>query len=349
MSENNMFRELLEEKKSWKQWISSPATWTVVVMVVVAAGLALFLMHDVAGSWSVEEVEKSVEVSLQSSQWVDKELTSYDVKIVPSITFKLKNKGKRPLHRLNLVGVFAFSESGETLGDGTAGIGTAILKPGMESGDIQIKSTFGYSARSKQSFKRDFKTWQPVKVRLLAHVGEGFAKLGEYDIKQDIAGIGDVKDGDVLAEGQASTVPAPVQVLLQDSKWLDKLVTDDKAFIVPSVTVKLLNVGEKELGKGFLKGIFEFEENGVFMGEGFVEVFKKPLAPGQTSGDILVKAAYGGYNSRSKADFVLQKMDWKRVIVRLFYKSTDSDYALLGTYAVKQEVDGVKVAYTKGS
>ena len=334
MSENKMFSELMEEKNGMK---------AVLFMVAVAAGLVIFLMNDVSEHWSPEEVEESIEVVQLGSEWVDKELTGYDVKIVPAITFKVVNKGKRPLKHMNMVAVFEFKESDEVLGEGNAAVSQLPLLPGKESGEILVKSPFGYSARSKQSFKRGFKDWQPVKVRLLGKVSEGFAKLGTFDIDQTIAGMDEVSEGVQEMDQKTLAAMKSIQVSLQGSKWLDKLVTGDRAVIVPSVTLKLKNVGDEHLGRGFVKGIFEFEDDGVIMGEGFVEVFRHPLDPGQSSGDIVVKADWGSYTARSKADFIKRRIDWKRVKVRVFYKSMESDYALLGTYPVKQEIEGVKV------
>lgn len=343
MSENKMFSELLEEKKRMKSLLTNTAFWIGLFLVVVAAGLVVFLMSDVSEHWSPKEVEQSIQVVELDSQWVDKELTGYDVKIVPSFTFKLINKGKKPLKHMNMVAVFKFKQSEEVLGEGNAAIVKLPLLPGKESGEMIVKSPFGYSARSKQSFKRGFKDWQPVKVSILGKVSEGFAKLGTFDIKQTIAGIDQVGGQTEELDEKTMAAMTSLQVSLQGSKWLDKLVTDDRAVIVPSVTLKLKNVGGEKLGRGFVKGIFEFEDDGVVMGEGFVEVFKQSLDPGQTSGDIVLKADWGSYSAKDKADFIKQRLDWKRVKVRVFYKSMESDYALLGTYPVKQEVEGVKV------
>jgi hypothetical protein len=50
----------------------------------------------------------------------------------------------------------------------------------------------------------------------------------------------------------------------------------------------------------------------------------------ETSEELQIKADHG-YKASSKAAFINNRENWKRVTVKVFAKSSDSDYALLGS------------------
>ncbi len=52
-----------------------------------------------------------------------------------------------------------------------------------------------------------------------------------------------------------------------------------------------------------------------------------------------------GYQASSKAAFIRNIQNWKRVQVKILAKIKDSNYVLLATYPIKQEIEGVRVRY----
>jgi hypothetical protein len=90
--------------------------------------------------------------------------------------------------------------------------------------------------------------------------------------------------------------------------------------------------------------MFVFSDSGEWLSDGLLHTFKKPLPPGETSEELQIKADHG-YKASSKAAFINNRENWKRVTVKVFAKSSDSDYALLGSYPVSREIQGIKVRY----
>ncbi len=189
MSQRQMFADCIEEKKGFVGFLKQPTLWVVVLTLVVAGSVYTLLSHNSPEMMSPGEVEESLQVVWQDSRWVDKEVTSTEVKIVPIISFKIKNVGPRPLSHINVIGVFSLEEDGQQLGEEKVLSLADTLSPGQESAEVVFKSSTGYAASSKEAFARNEKEWKPVKVKLMARVGAVMATLGEYPIKRQIKDV----------------------------------------------------------------------------------------------------------------------------------------------------------------
>jgi hypothetical protein len=133
---------------------------------------------------------------------------------------------------------------------------------------------------------------------------------------------------------------ASIEIVKQETRWVNKEVTPYGVTIVPSITLKIKNIGTKPLRYVKFIGIFLFEENEQQLSDGFTLVFKKALEPGETSEEIFIKA-FNGYKAKSKESFFKNKAVWKKVKVNVF-AATSSTPALLDTFPVKQEIEGLK-------
>jgi len=187
----NILEDYLKEK-TFKDKIKTPKFWALMITILIGI-LLIFVFYNnvIKVSMSTEEVAKSIRIVETDSIWVDKRVTPYEVIIVPTITFKVKNTGKRPLQYVYFEGVFEFVESGEKLSDGyTPALKDKPLNPGEVSDDITIKSYFGYRASSKEAFIKNIKNWKKVKVKIFAKTKNSqFVLLGVYHIKQKIKGL----------------------------------------------------------------------------------------------------------------------------------------------------------------
>lgn len=184
------FEAYLDEKKSILSRFKQPRTITLLLTTIVAFFLSIAFYNNAMARMSIEELENSLQIIWNDSQWVDKEINAEGVKIVPAIRLKIKNIGERPLAHINFVGVFNFLESGKRVGDGYAYVFDEPLKPGEISKEIYIKSGFGYTASEKSAFAEN-KEWKPVQVRIFAKTSSGFLELGRYHINHVIAGFKD--------------------------------------------------------------------------------------------------------------------------------------------------------------
>jgi len=300
-----------------------------------------------------EEVSKSIEVVWQDTKWLDKDVTPNEVKVVPSIRFKIKNVGLKTLEYVNFEGVFRIEDTDKELGSGGALEFKDGLEPGEKSGEIFIKSNFGYAGSSKANIMKN-KEWKQVRVTLYARTkGSGPAVFGDtYTVKKVIEGLTDTPDASAkgekteLQEKSFEKIGKVLQIFEQDSVWVEKsrILTSKKVTIVPSITLRVKNVGTEPMQDVIFKGEFLFEDTGEKLSEGTAMALKKALGPGEISKDISIRSDLG-YDGKSKAAFVRNPRDWRRVKVKIFAKQLDYEYVLLGIYPIQQKVEGIKVVY----
>jgi hypothetical protein len=353
MSENNdIFEKYVKEKKTLSQLLKTPKTWVTIVttLAVIAAAYAAYHFFAVE-RMSPEEVKASIELFDLESKWVETNATAEGVKIVPTIRFKMKNVGKRALHYVTLEGIFEFEEMGKTYFDGVAQTCQEPLQPGEVTGEIYIKPIHGYTASSKQAFIQNKENWEKMSVKIFAKTsGSGpIPIIDKFPVEQVIAGMEDAQTN-LSTEEKANLkknterVAQSIQIVSQESKWLDREITTGRAVIVPSITIKIKNLSQEPLQDIVFRGVFYFLEDGKWLSDGLTQALKKPLLPGETGEEILIKAEQG-YEASSKAAFIQNRENWKNVNVKVLAKAMDSDYALIGTYLVSREIQGIKVRY----
>ncbi|HLP44342.1 MAG TPA: hypothetical protein VK469_00240 [Candidatus Kapabacteria bacterium] len=344
MSENEtIFKDYMGEKKSFSYFIRQPKSWLLLFSIALAIVLAVvFYKSVILDTMTAKEVAASIEVVWHDTKWVEKESTANEVKVVPSVTFKIKNTGKRPLEYVNLEGVFEIEESGKILSDGAAqAFGDKPLQPGEVSDNILIKAFFGYSGRSKAGIMEN-KEWKQIRVKLFARTkGSSPVVIGEtYPIKKEIEGLTEkvVRNESFEKFGKA------LRIVSQETIWVDRVKSAKKSIIVPSINFQVKNVGNEPIRDVIFKGEFIFQDNNEKLSEGIIEALKNPLAPGAT-GDVISLRSELGYEATSKEAFVKNPQNWRKVDVKIFAKQKDFEYVLLGTYPIRQEVEGVQVIY----
>jgi len=139
-------------------------------------------------------------------------------------------------------------------------------------------------------------------------------------------------------------VAKSIQIVWQDSIWVDKKVRPDEAIIVPALTFKIKNTGSRPLQYVGFNCIFIFEESGENLTDGYVETIKKPLPPGQVSDEIFVKGFFG-YRATSKPAFIKNMANWKSVKVKVYAKTKNSGQVLLGVFPIQKKIAGIKIIY----
>ena len=145
-----------------------------------------------------------------------------------------------------------------------------------------------------------------------------------------------------IAAGMTGTeVKKSTAIAWYDTTWVDKEVTPQEVKIVPAVRLKIKNVGQRPLQYMDIEAVFHVVESGEVHSDGMARIFsKKPLLPGETSEEILIKSLYG-YSAKSRASFFQNKADWKKMQVRLFARASGSNLVPIGdVYPIKQVIDG---------
>lgn len=140
-------------------------------------------------SISSEELKASVEIVDVQTKWVEKTYQPWPPKLtlVPTLSFRVKNVGDKPLNYLNFNAIFKFKDEQENLGDNfLAAIRKEPVEPGGTSPVITLKSNFGVEGKSLASFK-DNPQWKPVVCKLfIQSKGSPHILLGEYDVSREI-------------------------------------------------------------------------------------------------------------------------------------------------------------------
>lgn len=349
MTEEKLFEKYMEKEEGGgiSRFFKNPKAW-VIITSVIAAVILFVIFYDtvIVGGMSSEEVRNSVEIVWHDSKWVDKKVTPQEVTVVPSISIKVKNIGRRPLHYVDFLAVFAYEESGTVFGDGMARVFKEPLQPGGVSEVIFIKSNFGYSASSREAFLANKGMWKKATVKIAARSkGSGVVNISDtYPVKQEIEGMtgeGEEKPADYQDEDTRKLAHS-IRVENPDSIWVNKVVTRKEVVIVPSITFQVKNVGAEPLKNVYFKGIFKYTDTGEILSEGLIPALNKELAPGETGAPIKVQAEFG-FAAATHQGFYLENRRWQQVKVELYAKSKTSQYALLGIYPIKAKIQGVKV------
>ncbi len=348
----NIFEDMLNEieDKSFFKSFRVYKTIFIIVLIIVSA----YFVYDVfVSAMSPQEVKKSIKIVSTESRWVDKDITPFQISIVPAIWIKIKNTGKRPLEHVQFEGRFEFTENGKLHSNGSAVAFQKPLPVGGVSEKILIRSEYGYKASSKEAFLENAKEWRAMQVKIFARTkGSSLVPIGDvYPIEKKIAGINktySVGDKEKINARNLRTKKTgeSIQIIKQNSLWIDKRPGAGKKslVIVPQIEFTVKNIG-KEIYKNLIfKGVFLFEKTEEILGEGINLTMSSDFKPLDESENIVLKSDLG-YSATSKKAFFDNIVNWKGVKVQVFVKSYNTDYALLGIFPIKKKIEGVKVIY----
>lgn len=148
--------------------------------------LTLFLSSCSQGP-SPEEVRQWIKVVDIKTQWVQKvgpDVRPWEVVFVPSIRFRLENKGPKPVRILYFNAEFKFKDEEKALGyDYRALPRGKPIKPGEKSPEVFLRSPYGFRAKSRESFKNN-PYWKQAEVRIIVGIPGGkLVDLGTYPIE----------------------------------------------------------------------------------------------------------------------------------------------------------------------
>lgn len=127
------------------------------------------------------------------------------------------------------------------------------------------------------------------------------------------------------------------------SQWVvnDKINEEDfkGIILVPEISFRIRNVGQKNLSYVFLLGVFRFMDNGKFIGEGYQMVLRRALSPGKESARITLKSGFG-YRASSATAFEKYKKEWRNSLCDLFAKSHNSGLTPIKTFYISRKIAG---------
>jgi len=338
-NEGNIFEEYTE-KKTLLEKMKKPKFWIKYILIVLLIVFAIFIYNSYKSTWSRDDVKNSIEIVSVETGWMEgkSELRETAARILPFLSFKVKNIGKKPLHFVNFESVYEFQSDGAVQSSGFFAAFQSPLAVGETSDIIVLKAVNGYTASSKEAFYKNKDKWRKVNGKIFARTqGSPPVRVGGlYPVDQQITGF----RADIDIES-AINLAAKIEVVITDSGWLYKTLEGKNVLVYPSITFRIKNTGDTTLSKLGLKGIFRFERNGERFNFGYPAV-KGDLEPGKESEKITMRSEFGIHASSLQALYN-NIFEWDEVTVKLMIKVIDSQFESIGDFPIKNEIKGVKV------
>jgi len=142
-----------------------------------------------AGCGPDVDLTKALQVEIVSTGWFDAGITNGQNKLVPTVSFKLKNVSDQKLSALQVNARFSRGKEPEEWGNGfLPSVGPSGLGPAATTDVLTIKSQLGYTG-SDQSRAEMLQNSQFVdaKVELAAkYGGTQWKRLGEFPIARQL-------------------------------------------------------------------------------------------------------------------------------------------------------------------
>ena len=142
-----------------------------------------------AGCGPDVDLTKALHVEVVSTGWFDAGIVNGQNKLVPTITFKLKNLSDQKLPAVQVNARFSRGSEPEEWGNGfLPSVGSSGLPAGGTTAPLTIKSQLGYTG-SEQSRAEMLQNTQFVdaKVELAAkYGGTQWKRLGQYPIERQL-------------------------------------------------------------------------------------------------------------------------------------------------------------------
>lgn len=132
-----------------------------------------------------------------------------------------------------------------------------------------------------------------------------------------------------------------IQLVDIDTYWGEKSVRPWETVLVPVISFKVKNIGQKPLQYVSFNAVFRFKGEEQALGDCYLSTFRKPLQPNQTSERIVLKSNYG-YRASSKSAFI-NNPGWKSTIVDLYVRSKGSGFAYIGRYDISKKIEGINL------
>jgi len=132
------------------------------------------------------DVSTAIQVLEVSTGWYDAGIVNGQNKLVPSVTFKLKNISDRPVTTLQANVLFHRVNSPEEWGSGFLRVaGSEGLQAGATSDMLTVKSDLGYTGTETRADMLKNSQFVDAKVRILAKAGSNYwHPLGEFPIER---------------------------------------------------------------------------------------------------------------------------------------------------------------------
>jgi len=155
------------------------------------APVRLFLLAawvSSAGCAPAVDLTKGLQVTIVNTGWFDAGIINGQNKLVPTVTFQLKNISEQKLTTLQVNALFRRVTENDEWGSGFMTVaGSEGLAPGATTPPLTIKSTLGYTGSDPRQEMLQNSHFVDAKVELFAKYGSTqWTRLGTYPIMRQL-------------------------------------------------------------------------------------------------------------------------------------------------------------------
>ena len=133
------------------------------------------------------DLAKGVAVESVATGWANGGMVAGKNKVVPTLSFKLKNVSDRELERLQVNAIFRRVNDPEEWSAGFLPVAADRLAPGTATGTLTVKGEQGYTGTDDRDALLRNSYFVDAKVDLFAKSGPGgWTRIGEYPIARQL-------------------------------------------------------------------------------------------------------------------------------------------------------------------
>jgi hypothetical protein len=156
----------------------------------VALWLATMIVLGISSASCGPTIDLAMALQVQdvSTGWLDAGLVNGQNKLVPSITFKLKNNSDQPLPVLQINVLFRRANENTEWGSGFVTVsGSEGLAPGATSKPLTVNSQLGYTGRDPRQQMLSNSQFVDARVQLFGkYASTQWVKVGEYPVTRHL-------------------------------------------------------------------------------------------------------------------------------------------------------------------
>jgi hypothetical protein len=156
----------------------------------VRGGFVSFLILGLgvlAGCGPAVDLTKGLQTQDISSGWYDDGIVNGENKLVPSISFTLKNVSSESLPVLQVNAIFRLVSGTDELGNAFFTLGSVGVAPGATTPVLTLRSRQGYTSTDPRQDMLRNSHFVDAKVELSAKYGSGpWTRIGTYPIARQL-------------------------------------------------------------------------------------------------------------------------------------------------------------------
>jgi hypothetical protein len=140
------------------------------------------------GCGAAVDLKQGLQVEVQQTGWFDAGIVNGQNKLVPMVTFRLRNVSGQRLSMLQVNALFRRVTEPDEWGSGlVTAAGSAGLPPGATTDPLTVKSQLGYTGVDPRQEMLKNTHFVDAKVELFAKYGSTqWVRVGEYPITREL-------------------------------------------------------------------------------------------------------------------------------------------------------------------